>query len=88
MAKIAIPDFIAKNHPSIEEKQRLMKQYTQWRKWEIAEIMVSHYEKQLDQLVQEDEKFTPLSWFQSKWNRARTLGKREILRKIIKDLKE
>ena len=85
--KRKIPEFIAQN-PSTEEKQRLMKQYLKWKKWEIAEMMVNHYQKKLDRLIQEDEKDSPLSWFQWKWGKAKRLGKREALRQFINDLKE
>jgi hypothetical protein len=37
-------------------------------------------------MVQEDEKSGFSSWFQTKWNRAKNLGKREVLRKLTKDL--
>ena len=85
--KRKIPEFIAQN-PSTEEKQRLMKQYLKWKKWEIAEMMVNHYQKKLDRLIQEDEKDSPVSWFQWKWGKAKRLGKREALRQFINDLKE
>lgn len=71
-----------------KEKARLMKQYIQWKKWEISDLMVKHYQKQLDRLLEEDEKLSPLSWFQWKWEKAKRLGQRSALRKIISDLKE
>jgi hypothetical protein len=87
MSKTIIPEFLS-SVPNQEEKARLMKQYLQWKRWEIAEIVVAHYEDKLEKLIEEDEKDSPLSWFQYKWNTAQRKGKRSILRKIIKDLKE
>ena len=84
--KHKVPEFLSPL-PS-EEKQRLMKKYLTWKGEEITELMVKHYEKKLEQLLIEDEKDSPLSWFQSKWTRAKRLGKREAIRKFIEHLKE
>lgn len=86
MALRRIPDFLS-SYPK-EDKERLMKQYIQWKKWEITGIMIEHYEKKLDQLIQEDEKDSPLSWFSLGFGRAKRLGERKMLRNLIKNLKE
>lgn len=70
------------------EKARLMKQYIQWKKWEISDLMVKHYQKHIDRLLEEEEKSSPLSWFQFKWEKAKRIGQRIAFRKIINDLKE
>lgn len=86
MHKEVIPEFLS--HLPKEEKKRLMLQYQSWKKWEIAEIIVKHYEDKLDRLVLEEEKESLLSMFQSKWARAKRMGKRKALRLVIKHLKE
>lgn len=85
MAQHRIPEFLL--HLPREEQARLMKRYRTWKSDEVAEIMVSHYQKKLDQLFLEEERESPLSWFDSKWKRVKRLGQRETLRKLINDLK-
>lgn len=85
MAQVRIPSFLTKLNP--EEKAEMMKQFKSWKKWAVAEAMVEHLEEELTKLIQAEEKDSPLSWFQSRWSRARNLAKRELLRQIIKDLK-
>lgn len=86
--KRIVPEFITQYSTSKEEREKLMKQYCIWTQQDISKMMVSHYEKKLDKLIREDEKESPLSWFQWKWGKAKRLGKRETLRQLIKDLKE
>lgn len=86
MALHKIPEFIAVQPKA--EKERLMKLYINWKNNEITELMAQHYEKKLDKLLSEEEKESPVSWFQSKWSRVKRIGRREILRKILSDLKE
>lgn len=81
------PEFIAQL-ASKEDKERLAEQLDVWRKSEVVGLMVKYYEKVLDKLILEDEKDNPLSWFQFRWGKAKRVGKREALRKIINDLKE
>ena len=85
MAQVRIPSFLTKLDP--EQKKEMMQQYSSWKRWGVAELMVKHLEDELTKLILEDEKDSPLSWFQSRWNRAKRLGKREAIRHLIKDLK-
>lgn len=71
-----------------EEKAEAMKEYIIFKKSGIAKMMVKHYEGKLDLLIRDDEDDSPLSWFQSKWSRAKRLGERLAYRKLIKDLKD
>ena len=50
------------------------------------EHLQTYLQQEVDRLVMEDEKGSFTTFFQTKWNRAKNLGKREVLRKLIKDL--
>ncbi len=84
MAKVRIPTFLTRLDQ--EEKVEMMKQYQSWKTWKVAEYMVDHLQAELDRLIQEDEKGSPISWFQTRWSKAKRLGKREQIRRLIKDL--
>jgi hypothetical protein len=84
LAQVRVPSFLTKLDK--EKKIEQMKRYAIWKSDTIAELMVEHLESELTRLVLEDEKDSPLSWFQSRWSRAKRLGKREALRQLIKDL--
>lgn len=86
MAIHKVPEFLSVLPKA--EKERLMKQYVQWKKWEISELFVKHLERKLDKLALEDDKFSPASWFEFKWKKAERKGQRLELRKLINDLKE
>lgn len=81
---VRIPSFLTSLDK--ERKQDLMKQYKAWKSWEVADLLKVHLQNELDRLIQEDEKDSPLSWFQTRWSRAKRLGRREQLRQLIKDL--
>jgi len=84
MATVRVPSFLIKVEK--ERKAELMQLYKQWKADPVAELMVEHLESELTKLIVEDEKDSPLSYFQSRWSIAKRLGKREQLRQLIKDL--
>jgi len=84
MAQVRVPSFLTKLDQ--EKKKEFMQLYKAWKADPVAEMMVEHLESELTKLIVEDEKDTPLSWFQSRWSRAKRLGKREAIRHLIKDL--
>lgn len=86
MGQIRVPPFIRKIEKQ-EDREAMMKQYASWKRWAVAEEFVKYLEKEIERLVLEDEQDEPESEFQHKWSRVKRLGKRELLRKIIKDLK-
>ena len=69
-----------------EKKQEIMKQFKSWKTWEVADLLRAHLQSELDQLILEDEKDSFSTWFQTRWSKAKRLGKREQLRQLIKDL--
>ena len=86
MAKYRIPSFITPLDK--EKKEVVMKEWLHVRKSHSVEQLASYLQQEVDRLVREDEKASFTTWFQTKWNRAKNLGKREVLRKLIKDLTE
>lgn len=64
----------------------MVKQWSYIKGHECIDIMQAHFESQLKQLIIEDERSSPVTWFQSKWSGAKRLGRREQLRILIKDL--
>lgn len=84
MSQIRIPSFLTKLDK--EEKQEMMKEYMQWKLQFCTEYLAKYLEDELERLVLEDEKRDYTTWFQTKWSKAKALGKREVLRHIIKDL--
>lgn len=85
MSKVRIPTFLV-GTPK-EKLGETLTEYHIWQRADTCEKLVGHLEDKLEKLLLEEEKDSPLSLFQSKYNRAKNLGKREILRSIIKDLK-
>lgn len=88
MAQIRLPHQLSKilSTKSPEDKKEYVGRYKTWKVDEITEIMLSQYQTEYKRLIQEDEDESPLSWFQSKWSKAKRLGKRQALRQIILDL--
>lgn len=86
MAKHRIPSFISPL-PN-EKKEIVMKEWLQVSRSHTVEQLANYLQQEVDRLVREDEKSSFTTWFQTKWNRAKNLGKREVLRKLIKDLTE
>ena len=62
-----------------------MTKYAGWVHQDVTEYLEQHLQKKLDKLITEEEKDSPLSWFQCKYNRAKRLGQREAIRAILKD---
>lgn len=85
MAKHKIPKFLSPLPK--EDKDRLMKDWIHVKDMEVIERYVSHLEGELDQLLREEERNSPISWFEFKWNKAKRIGHRLALRKQISDLK-
>ena len=69
-----------------EKKLEMMKQYKSWKAWEVADLLREHLQSELDRLIKEEEKGSFPTWFQTRWSKAKGLGKREQLRQLIKDL--
>ena len=84
MSNIRVPSFLT--HLDKEEKREMIKQWSTLKGYKCIDLLAEHLENQLDQLVIEDEKSSPVTWFQSKWSSAKRLGRREQLRLLIKDL--
>ena len=84
MAKHRIPSFIT----SLDKgtKETVMKEWLSVSRSHSIEHLTNYLQQEVDRLVREDEKGSFTTFFQTKWNRAKNLGKREVLRKIIKDL--
>lgn len=86
MANHVIPKSISRLQKPKEDIERIKKLYINWKSDEITQLVLEGYIKDLKQLVVEDEKENWTTWFQTKWNRAKRLGNRETIRKIISDL--
>jgi len=84
LSKIRVPSFLTKLDK--EEKVEMIKQWSTLKGYRCIDLMKEHLEDELERLIQEDEKASPVTWFQSKWGKAKRLGRREQLRKTIKDL--
>ena len=84
MAQVRIPSFLVKQDK--ETKERLMKAYLSWKKWEVSELLTKHLQGKLDRLIAEDEKEDFLSKFQTNSRRAKRLGRRQELRELLNDL--
>ena len=85
MAQHKIPSFLARKSQDIKEK--LMPEYLGVIKTDCIEMYVEYLEKQLDKLLEEEEKTVPSTDFELAFKIAQNRGKREVLRKIINDLK-
>jgi len=84
MSAIRVPSFLTKLDK--EEKKEMMIGYMQWKKHPVAESLVKYLEGELERLTLEDEKNSFSSWFQTRWNLSSRLGKRQVIRAILKDL--
>jgi len=84
LANIRIPSFLTKLDQ--EKKKEMIKQWSTLKGYECIDLLKESLEDQLDLSIEEDEKSSFTTWFQTKWSRAKRLGRREILRKMIKDL--
>lgn len=84
MAKHRIPSFLTTLDK--ETKTEVMKEWITVSNSRSLEYLRAYLQQEVERLVQEDEKSGFSSWFQTKWNRAKNLGKREVLRKLTKDL--
>ena len=85
MSNIRIPSFLTKLDR--EEKKEMIKQWSTLKGYKCIDLLLENLEEQLEILSLQDETSGFISWFQTKWSLARNHGKREILRKLIKDLK-
>lgn len=85
MGQVRVPSFLIKTDK--EEKKENMELLKIWKVNPITELLVEHLEEELTKLIQLEERKAPLSWFQTRWSRERSLAKREQLRQLIKDLK-
>ena len=84
MSNIRVPSFLTKLDK--EEKIEMVKQWASLKGYKCIDLMKEHMERELDKLVLEDEKSSYTTWFQTKWSKAKRLGRREQLRTTIKDL--
>jgi len=84
MSKVRIPVFLTCLER--EKKLEMMKQLKSWKSWEVSQYLLEHLEGELDRLIQEDEKSSFSTWFQTRWSKAKRLGRREQLRQLIRDL--
>lgn len=84
MGQIRVPSFLTKLDR--EKKIEMMKQFKSWNAWEVADLLREHLESELDRLIQEDEKNNFSSWFETRWTKAKRLGKRDAIRQLLKDL--
>lgn len=85
MAQYKIPSFLMRK--SQEMKEKMMPEYLNVIKTDCVEMYVEYLEGQLDRLLAEEEKTVPSTDFELAFKIAQNRGKREVLRKIIKDLK-
>lgn len=74
--------------PDREAKNEFLRKLDRWRRDEFSEELVKYLEKELNRLIEEDEKETSfLSYFQEKYSSAASKGQRKTIRKLIKFLK-
>ena len=85
MSEIRVPSFLHKLPKT--KKIELLKQWKTLQGYECIDLMLEYYETELEKSISRDEKDNFPSWFQTKWSRAKRLGKRLVYRQIIKDLK-
>lgn len=81
---IRIPSFLTKLDKEL--KQDLMLKYKRWKNNEVTNELRDFLEGELTKLTIEDERDNFSTLFQTKWQRAKRLGKREQLRNLLKDL--
>jgi len=85
MSETRIPTFLHKLPKP--EKIEMLKQWQTLQGYRCIDLMQEYYENELEKSISQDEKDNFISWFQTKWSRAKRLGKRQVYRQIIKDLK-
>ncbi len=83
MSSIRVPSFLTKIDKA--HKVELIRQWSTLKGYECIDLLKESLEQELDKLIEEDER-SSATWFQTKWGRAKRLGRREQLRKMIKDL--
>jgi hypothetical protein len=84
MSKVKVPAFFTKLDK--KEKVEIMEQYKVWKESFMAQYIKEFLQDKLDQLIKEDEEDTPTTEFQHNWDRSKRLGKREVYRKLPKEL--
>ena len=84
MSNVRVPSFLTKLDQV--KKKEMIKQWSTLKGYECIDLMKEYMEDELTRLIQEDEKSSYNSWFQTKWGSAKRLGRREQLRNTIKDL--
>ena len=84
MSNIRVPSFLTRLDK--DKKVEMIKQWSTLKGYECIDLMKEEMENELEFLMQEDEKSSYVTWFQTKWSRTKRLGRREQLRKTIKDL--
>ncbi len=82
--KIRVPSFLTKHDQEL--KQELMLEFKRWKTNKVTNELRDFLEGELTKLITEDEKDNFSTLFQTKWQRAKRLGKREQLRNLLKDL--
>lgn len=85
-----IPNFLKKvfhTVPNQESKKELLDNHRLWCSNYNTKELADHIECMIDELVQEEEKASPVSLFLFKWNTVRNRAKRSILRDLLKDLR-
>jgi len=85
MAKIVVPPFLHTVDADI--KVKMIKQHKIWKNWDINELLVKHLEDALESLIRQDETESFSSYFETRWAKAKRLGKREAIRNLLKNLK-
>tara|TARA_R110002096_G_scaffold163951_3_gene331553 strand:+ start:4882 stop:5136 length:255 start_codon:yes stop_codon:yes gene_type:complete len=83
LSSIRVPSFLTKIDKA--HKVELIRQWSTLKGYECIDLLKESLEQELDKLIEEDER-SSATWFQTKWGRAKRLGRREQLRKMIKDL--
>lgn len=85
MAKIIVPPFLQKVDAEI--KPKMIKQHKIWKNWDCNELLIKYLEDELEALVRQDELDSFSSYFETKWAKAKRLGKRDAIRSLLKNLK-
>jgi len=81
---IRVPSFLTKHDKEL--KQELMLEFKAWKTNKVTNELRDFLEGELTKLITEDEKDNFSTLFQTKWQQAKRLGKREQLRNLLKDL--
>jgi len=81
---IRVPSFLTKHDKEL--KTELMLEFKAWKTNKVTNELRDFLEGELTKLITEDEKDNFSTLFQTKWQQAKRLGKREQLRNLLKDL--